>query len=99
MTIQPIDERIVIKQASPETVSKGGIIIPDTSSKSQPTIGEVVAVGDDVTPSGMQRKPLSELVHIGDKIVFAKYAGTELKIDDQEFLIIPRDSILGVITG
>lgn len=99
MTVKPVDERIVIKQATAETVSKGGIIIPDTTSKSQPTIGEVVAVGDDVTPAGMVRKPLSEIVKVGDKIVFAKYAGTELKIDDQEFLIIPRDSILGVITG
>ncbi len=73
MNIQPIDERVLIKPVEEEEERKvGSIIIPDTASKDRPQIGEVIAMGDDVVSEKDNRKKLSELMKVGDKVVYAK---------------------------
>lgn len=96
MTIQPIDERVLIKPVEQEERKVGSIIIPDTA-KERPQIGEVVAVGDDVAHEKETRKPLSGLVKVGDRVVYAKYGGTEIKVDNVEYLIVSRNDILAVV--
>ena len=96
MNIQPIDERVLIKPLESEERKFGSLYIPDTA-KEKPQLGEVVAVGDDVTRENETRKKLSELVRKGDKVVYAKYGGTEIKIENQEYLIVSRNDILAVV--
>ena len=96
MNLHPVDERIIVKPIEEEERKVGSLYIPDTASKERPQIGEVVAVGDDVERENEKRKKLSELVKKGDKIVYAKYGGTEVKIDNDEYLIISRNDILAI---
>jgi len=96
MTIQPIDERVLIKPVEQEERKVGSIIIPDTA-KERPQIGEVVAVGDDVAHEKESKRKLSEIVKVGDKVVYARYGGTEVKVDNVEFLIVSRNDILAVV--
>ena len=87
MKLQPLDERVLVKPI--EIVEKvGSIIIPDTA-KEKPSIGEVVAVGTD--------EELKKLIKVGDKVIFGKFAGEEIKHNGEKHLIISRDSILGTI--
>ncbi len=97
MKVRPIDERVLLKPIEEEERKVGGIIIPDTATKERPQIGKIIAVGDDVVNKDLDRKPLSSLVKVGDKVLFAKYGGTEVKIDDEEYLLVNRSDILGVI--
>ena len=93
-TIRPLQDRVIIKRVKEEEKSKGGIIIPDTA-KEKPIEGEVLAVGSGkVLEDGTVRK-LD--VKEGDRILFGKYTGSEVKIDGEERLIIREDDILGVI--
>ncbi|KPL06957.1 molecular chaperone GroES [bacterium SM23_57] len=96
MNIRPVDERVLVKPLEEEEKVVGGIIIPDTA-KERPQIGEVVAMGDDV-PKKDGGKKLSEIVKVGDKIVYAKYGGTELKWQNENYLIVSRGDILAVVT-
>jgi len=96
MEVHPIDERVLIKPVEQEERKVGSIIIPDTA-KEKPQIGEIVAVGDDVTRKDETRRKLSELLKKGDKVVYARYGGTEIKIDNQEYLIVSRNDILAVV--
>lgn len=96
MTIHPIDERVLIKPVEQEERKVGSIIIPDTA-KERPQIGEVVAIGDDVAHEKESKKKLSELVKVGDKVVYARYGGTEVKVDNVEYLIVSRNDILAVV--
>lgn len=96
MKVRPIDERVLLKVVEQEEKRVGGIIIPDTV-KERPQIGEVMAIGDDIVNNDLQRKPLSEIVKAGDKVLFAKYGGTEVKVDGEEFLLVNRTDILAVI--
>ena len=94
MKIRPLHDRIIVKRLDEEEKTKGGIIIPD-SAKEKPMEGEVIAVGNGKkTDDG---KVLKMDVKAGDRILFSKYAGTEVKIDDVEHLIMREDDILGVI--
>ncbi len=94
MKIRPLHDRVLIKRISEEEKTKGGIIIPDTA-KEKPMEGKVVAVGQGkILEDGKLRTPG---VKKGDRILFAKYAGTEVKIDGEEHLILGEDEILGVI--
>ena len=94
MKVKPLHDRIVVRRVEPEEVIKGGIIIPDTA-KEKPQEGIVVAVGSGkVTSEG---KVLALTVKENDHILFSKYAGTEIKIDDEEFLIMREDDVLGII--
>ena len=91
---RPLHDRIIIKRVKEEDKSKGGIIIPDTA-KEKPIEGEVVAIGNGkVQEDGTVRK-LD--VKVGDRVLFGKYNGTEVKIDGEERLIIREDDVLGVI--
>ncbi|MDD5712450.1 MAG: co-chaperone GroES [Smithellaceae bacterium] len=94
MKIRPLQDRVIVKRLEEEKKTKGGIIIPDTA-KEKPMEGEVIAVGKGKTTE--DGKLLKLDVKEGDKILFSKYAGTEVKIDGVEYLIMREDDILGVI--
>lgn len=94
MNLKPLHDRILVKRLEEEQVTKGGIIIPD-SAKEKPIKGEVVAAGPGkVADDG---KKIAMSVTPGDKVIFNKYAGTEIKIDGEELLIMREDDILAVI--
>jgi len=94
MKIRPLHDRIIVKRLEEEEKTKGGIIIPD-SAKEKPMEGKVIAVGNGkVTDDG---KILKMDVKAGDRVLFSKYSGTEVKIDDVEHLIMREDDILGII--
>ncbi len=95
MNIRPLQDRIIVERVEEESKTAGGIIIPDTVSKEKPQEGKVVAVGKGkVTPEG---KVLPLDVKEGDLVLFGKYAGSEIKIDGTEYLIMREDDILGVV--
>lgn len=97
MKIKPLHDRILVKRIeSKEEVVRGGIVIPDTA-KEKPQEGEVVAVGDGKVLDNGQKVPLA--VKAGDRILFGKYAGTEVKLEEEEYLILREDEVLGVIVG
>ena len=94
MRVRPLHDRIIVKRVEEESKSKGGIIIPDTA-KEKPSEGKVVAVG-----TGKGRKDGSKLpmeVQVGDRILFATYAGTEVKVDGEEHLIMKEEDVLAVL--
>jgi chaperonin GroES len=94
MKIRPLQDRVIVKRVKEEERTKGGIIIPDTA-KEKPIEGEVIAVGAGKTlDDGTLRKPE---IKPGERILFGKYSGTEVKIDGEEHLILREDDILGVI--
>ncbi|HET6421358.1 MAG TPA: co-chaperone GroES [Geobacteraceae bacterium] len=94
MALRPLQDRIIVKRLEEENKTAGGILIPDTA-KEKPQRGEVIAVGKGkVTEDG---KTLPMDVKKGDKVLFGKYAGTEIKIDGEDYLIMREDDILGVI--
>jgi chaperonin GroES len=96
MNVRPLRDRILVKRVEEQEQKIGGIIIPDTA-KEKPQQGKVVAVGTGrVTDEG---KTLPLDVKTGDTILFGKYAGTEIKLDNQEYLIIREDEVLGVVEG
>ena len=94
MKFRPLADRIVVKRLDAETKSKGGIIIPDTA-KEKPVEAMVVAVGNGKLLKNGKLRPLE--VKEGDRVLFGKYSGTEVKIDGEEHLILREDDILGVI--
>jgi len=94
MNIRPLQDRVILKRVKEEEKTKGGIIIPDTA-KEKPVEGEVVAVGNGkVNDDGSVRK-LD--VKVGDRVLFGKYSGTEVKLDGEERLIVREDDILAVL--
>jgi chaperonin GroES len=94
MKVKPLADRVLIRRIEEEEVKKGGIIIPDTA-KEKPQKGEVIAVGPGrFDEKSGKRIPLE--VKVGDKVLFSKYAGSEVKIDDEEYLIMREDDILAV---
>jgi chaperonin GroES len=94
MKIRPLQDRILVKRVEEEEKTKGGIIIPD-SAKEKPIEGEVVAVGAGKVLEGGKVAPLS--VKAGDRVLFGKYAGTEIKVEGIEHLILREEEILGVV--
>jgi chaperonin GroES len=94
MKIRPLHDRVIVKREEAETKTAGGIIIPD-SAKEKPQEGEVVAVGNGIRREDGTVSPLD--VKAGDKILFSKYAGTEIKIDGEELLMMKEDDIMGVV--
>lgn len=94
MEVRPLHDRVLVKRSLEETRSKGGIIIPETA-KEKPIQGEVIAVGSGrVTEDGKVR-PLD--VKKGDKVLFGKYAGTDIKIEGEDFLMMREEDILGIV--
>ena len=96
MKFNPLHDRILIKRIEEKETVKGGIIIPD-SAKEKPQEGEVVAVGNGKKTEEGKIIPLD--VKAGDRILFGKYSGTEIKIDNEEFLILKEEEVLGVVEG
>ncbi|NLD28553.1 MAG: 10 kDa chaperonin 1 [bacterium ADurb.Bin270] len=94
LQIKPLQDRVIVKRLSGEEKTKGGIIIPDTA-KEKPQEGEVMAVGNGKILENGTKQPLD--VKVGDKILFSKYSGTEVKIEGEEFMIMREDDILGII--
>jgi chaperonin GroES len=94
MKIRPLHDKILVKQLEEEEKSKGGIIIPDTA-KEKPQEGEVVAVGKGKALEGGKTRPLD--VKVGDKILFEKWAGTTLNIDDEEYMMMSESEVLAII--
>jgi chaperonin GroES len=95
LSIKPLADRAVIKPKPREEQTKGGLFLPDTASKERPMEGEVLSVGDGRLDDTGKRIPLA--VKPGDHVLFAKYAGTEFKIDDEEYLILSEKDILGIV--
>jgi chaperonin GroES len=96
MKIRPLQDRVIVKRLEEEEKTKGGIIIPDTA-KEKPQEGKVIAVGKGKVTEDGKIIPLD--VKAGDRILFGKYSGTEVKIEGEEHLIMREEDILGVIEG
>ncbi|MBZ0169219.1 molecular chaperone GroES [Candidatus Methylomirabilis lanthanidiphila] len=94
MKVKPLHDRILVKRLEERETKKGGIIIPD-SAKEKPQEGEVIAVGPGKVGDDGKRQPMD--VKVGDKILFGKYSGSEVKLDDEEFLIMREEDVLCVL--
>lgn len=92
MNIKPLGDRVVIKKIENEEKTKSGIVLPSTA-KEQPQMAEIVAIGADITNDEKKK----EQVKVGDKVIFSKYAGTEVKIDGVEYTILKLNDVLAVI--
>lgn len=96
MKITPLFDRVVIKPLTQEEVTASGIVLPDTVDKEKPMQGEVVAVGKGKRLDNGHVAPMT--VKVGDTVLFTKYAPDEVEIDDEEYLVIEEDKILGIVT-
>lgn len=96
MKIRPLHDRVVIKRMEEENTSPGGIVIPDTAAE-KPVRGEVVAVGKGKILESGDVRPLD--LKTGDKILFGKYSGTEVKVDGEDYLVMREDDVMAVIEG
>jgi chaperonin GroES len=94
MKLKPLQDRILVQRIEEEKTTKGGIIIPDTA-KEKPAEGKVIAVGDGKVDENGKKVPLD--VKKGDRILFGKYSGTEIKLSGEEYLILREDDVLGII--
>ncbi|MBC7332581.1 MAG: co-chaperone GroES [Synergistetes bacterium] len=96
MKLRPLGDRVVVKVLETEEKTKSGIVLPDTA-KEKPQQGEVIAVGTGRILDNGQKVPLE--VKVGDKVIFSKYAGTEVKVEGEEYLILSERDILAVVEG
>ena len=95
MTMKPLGDRVVIKNLEAEETTRGGIILT-TSAKEKPVMAEVVAVGPGGNVDG---KEITMQVSVGQKVIYSKYAGTEIKLDGQEYIILRQGDLLAVVEG
>ena len=96
MNIRPLQDRVIVKRMEEETTSAGGIVLPDSATE-KPIRGEVTAVGPGKVLDNGDKRPLD--VKVGDTVLFGKYSGTEVKINDEELLVMREEDIMGVIEG
>lgn len=96
MKIRPLHDRVIVKRMEEERTSPGGIVIPDSATE-KPIKGEVVAVGNGKLLESGELRPLD--VKVGDKVLFGKYSGTEVKVEGEEMLVMREDDITAVIEG
>ncbi len=96
MKLRPLHDRVIVKRLEEEKTSPGGIVIPETA-KEKPIKGQVLAVGNGKVLENGDVRPLD--VKVGDKVLFGKYAGTEVTVDDQELLVMREDDIMAVLEG
>ena len=94
MKIQPLHDRILVERIEEKEVKKGGIIIPDTA-KEKPQEGKVIAAGNGKVTDDGKKLPLD--VKVGDRILFGKYSGSEVKIDDKDYLILKEEDVLAIL--
>lgn len=95
-TIRPLNDRIIVRRTEEQEQMRGGLYIPDTA-KEKPQEGEVIAVGNGKLLDNGTRIAID--IKAGDKVLFGKYAGTEIKLDGEEYLILREDDVLGVVEG
>lgn len=95
MNLKPLNDRLIVKALPKEEVTKSGIIIPDTVDKERPEQGEVIAVGPGKLKDDGERVPMS--IKVGEKVMFKKYAPDEIKIDNEEYLVLSEYDILAVV--
>jgi chaperonin GroES len=96
MKLRPLHDRVIVKRLEAETKSAGGIVIPDTATE-KPIKGEVVAVGTGKIQEDGKVRPMA--VKVGDKVLFGKYSGTEVKVDGEELLVMREDDLVAVLEG
>jgi chaperonin GroES len=96
MKIRPLHDRVIVKRLEEERTSPGGIVIPDSAAE-KPVQGKIVAVGKGKILEDGQVRPLD--VKVGDKILFGKYSGTEVKVDGEELLVMREEDVMAVIEG
>jgi len=94
MNIRPLQDRVIIKRMEEEKMSSGGIVIPDSATE-KPIKGEVVAVGNGLVLDNGEIRPLD--LKVGDKVLFGKYSGTEVKLDGEELLVMKEDDVMAVL--
>ena len=94
MNLKPLGDRVVIKPRKPEEKTKGGIYLPDTATKDKPLIGTVMAVGSGKIMDDGARAPME--VKVDDEVIFSKYAGTEIKVEGEDYLIMREEDILAI---
>jgi len=94
MNIRPLHDRVIVKRKEEETTSPGGIVLPGSATE-KPVRGEVIAVGNGKVLENGEVRPLE--VKTGDQVLFGKYAGTEVKIDGEEYLVMKEEDIIGII--
>ncbi|MFH1620615.1 MAG: co-chaperone GroES [Patescibacteria group bacterium] len=95
MQLRPLGDRVIIKPVAKEEMTKAGIILPDTVDKDRPEQGEIIAVGPGKLLENGSRAPMS--LKVGEKVVFKKYSPDEVKIEDQEFLVISESDVMAVV--
>ena len=96
MNVKPLHDRVLVRRLEQEAKSAGGIIIPDTA-KEKPMMGEILAIGSGARSEDGKITPLD--VKVGDTVLFAKWAGTEIKIEGQDLMIMKESDILGIVEG
>jgi chaperonin GroES len=96
MNIRPLHDRVVIRRLEEERTTAGGIVIPDTATE-KPIQGELIAVGNGKILENGETRPLD--VKVGNRVLFGKYSGTEVKLDGKDYLVMREDDIMGVIEG
>lgn len=94
MNLRPLHDRVVVRRSEEERTSAGGILIPDTATE-KPSQGEVIAVGTGKLLDNGEVRPLD--VKVGDRVLFGKYSGTEVKVGDEKLLVMREDDLMGVI--
>lgn len=95
MNLKPLNDRVIVKPKDAVEKSKGGVILPETASKEKPIEGTVIAVGPGKTCDAGTRVPME--IKKDQKVIFSKYAGTEIKVDEENYLILREDDILAII--
>ncbi len=96
MKLRPLHDRVIVKRMEEETTSPGGIVIPDSATE-KPSRGEVIAVGNGKILESGDVRPLD--VKAGDKVLFGKYSGTEVKVDGEEYLVMSEGDVMAVLEG
>lgn len=94
MNLRPLHDRVIVRRMEEETTTAGGIVIPDNAAE-KPSRGEILAAGEGKVSDAGETRPLS--VKVGDKVLFGKFAGTEVKVDGEELLVMREDDIVAVI--
>jgi chaperonin GroES len=96
MKLRPLHDRVIVKRMEEERVSAGGIVIPDSATE-KPVRGEIIAAGNGKILENGEKRDLD--VKVGDTVLFGKYSGTEVKVDDEELLVMREEDIMAVIEG
>jgi len=96
MNIRPLHDRVIVRRMEEERMSAGGIVIPDSATE-KPAQGEVLAVGNGKKMDNGETRPLD--VKVGDKVLFGKYSGTEVKVGGEDLLVMREEDIMGVVEG